>query len=275
MNAATAWPPLADQPVRISRGVWRLLAPNASFITYEGTNTYLLAAEGEPVATVVDPGTADAAHLDAIVAFAQEQGWHIERILLTHDHNDHSDGARELADRLRVPIIAASARWGDELIGDGSVIELGFDRLRVFGTPGHSDDSVALLLESERSLLTGDTVLANNSSAIFGGLHEFFDSVARIRGLVEQGSVQLLVPAHGPVADDPAPVLDNIVARRLKRLAEIQALVARGVDTAGAVTDVLYPGAARGGAHRWFPELTVRSYLDYIKRQQATEPAEH
>src|SRR3954451_10664125 len=86
-------------------GVTRVRAPNPSPLTLDGTNTYLVGG------WVVDPGPADAAHLDAILAAAGASG--IEGVVLTHGHPDHAEGAPELAARAGVEVVRPSG--GEEV----------------------------------------------------------------------------------------------------------------------------------------------------------------
>lgn len=262
------WPPRADARVRLTPKVWRLLAPNASHITYEGTNTYLVADDPAGRFTVIDPGCADSAHLDAIVALAESEGGAIERVLLTHTHPDHSQGARELAERVGAPIVGFDADWADELLADGQLLACGETSIEVLHTPGHSDDSAAFLLGCQGAVLTGDTVLANHPAALFGSLRDFLASVERLRGLIVDERASYFLPAHGPVANNPLAVIELVVGGRTKRLAEIEGLLARGFDTVDAIVDELYP-SIRDTQARAFPVRTVRSYLDYLTEQRA------
>ena len=70
--------------------VIRILAPNPSVLTLEGTNTWIV---GDGPSLVVDPGPDDAAHLAEVAREARG----VAAILLTHDHPDHADGAATFA----------------------------------------------------------------------------------------------------------------------------------------------------------------------------------
>src|SRR5262249_31838196 len=80
---------------------------------------------------------------------------------------DHAEGARELAERLGAPVRALdpAQRLGDEGLGDGDHLEVGGLQVRVVGTPGHTADSVSLLLPADGALLTGDTVAGPRPTA--------------------------------------------------------------------------------------------------------------
>ena len=74
-----------------------ILADNASPMTLDGTNTWVLRAEGSSRAVVVDPGPLDDKHLGAVAEAAGD----VVAVLLTHGHADHSEGARAFAERQR------------------------------------------------------------------------------------------------------------------------------------------------------------------------------
>ena len=69
----------------LSPRVRRLVAPNPGPMTGAGTNCYLI---GHEKVAVVDPGPADAGHIEAILAAC---GDHIDSIIVTHTHRDHSN----------------------------------------------------------------------------------------------------------------------------------------------------------------------------------------
>ena len=87
--------PAAREPppralTRLSPLVRRLVAPNPSPFTFNGTCTYIV---GRGAVAVVDPGPDDDSHLEAILAAVD--GEKVETILVTHTHRDHSPGANE------------------------------------------------------------------------------------------------------------------------------------------------------------------------------------
>ena len=74
-----------------------VLAPNASPMTLDGTNTWVLREPGAGRSVVIDPGPPIPSHLDAI----REVAGDVAVVLLTHHHLDHSEAARELAESAR------------------------------------------------------------------------------------------------------------------------------------------------------------------------------
>src|SRR5690242_7499876 len=91
---------------------------------------------------VVDPGTADPAHLQRLADIGSAGGG-IEAILLTHGHPDHREGALELAALASAPVLAATnsdVAGVAARLADGDVIHAGGRALRVVYTPGHRFD---------------------------------------------------------------------------------------------------------------------------------------
>lgn len=230
---------VADEPVRLSPRVVRVLADNPSVMTGAGTNTYLV---GTTELAVIDPGPDDPAHLDAIVAAAD--GAPIRWIVVTHTHHDHWPGAAPLAVRTGAEVLAFEARDGleiDRAIGEGAAIAGDGFTLRVLHTPGHSSNHVCLLLEEESLLFTGDHVMHGSTVVIFPPDGDVGDYLASLRRVIEHDPpIVALAPAHGLVFRDPAPVVQAIIDHRLTREEKIAAaLVAAGGPV--TVDDLLGP----------------------------------
>ena len=111
-----------------------VLAPNASMMTLDGTNTWVLREPDARRSIVVDPGPSVLAHLDAVADAAGEVGV----VLLTHHHADHSEAAREFAERMGCGVRALDPayRLGAEGLGDGDVVAVDGLEVRVVATPG-------------------------------------------------------------------------------------------------------------------------------------------
>jgi glyoxylase-like metal-dependent hydrolase (beta-lactamase superfamily II) len=249
-----------------------VLAPNPSLMTLDGTNTWLVAEPGSEQAIVVDPGPDDEGHLRRVHTTAQEAGQRIETIVLTHGHEDHSAGAWRLAELTGAPVLAVDpahrhGRWGGEVIaglGPGDTVRAGGCELRVITTPGHSPDSVCLLLEADNAVLTGDTVLGRGTTVIAGdgSLSDYLASLDRLRTLADEAGLHALLPGHGPLLADPAGTLDYYIAHRAERLAEITAALAAGETTLASIVARVYVDVDRA---LWpFAEWSVRAQLAYL-----------
>lgn len=248
-----------------------VLAPNPSAMTLDGTNTWLVA---EPEATslvVVDPGPDDDAHLRNVLAHVADAGRRVTQILLTHGHRDHSAGARRLAELTGAPVRAAdpAQRLGDEGLAEGDVVTAGGGELRVVATPGHSADSVSLLLVADGALLTGDTVLGRGTTVIAsdGRLGDYLRTLRRLRDLVAADGLTVLLPGHGPVVRDPAGTVDFYIAHREERLAQVRAALRAGDRTAEEIVARVY--ADTDPAVRTFARWSVQAQVDYLRD---TEP---
>ncbi|HET7901437.1 MAG TPA: MBL fold metallo-hydrolase [Candidatus Nanopelagicales bacterium] len=241
-----------------------VLAPNPSPMTLDGTNTWLVRSGRDVL--VVDPGPDDPAHLDAIVA--EVDGAHVARILLTHGHPDHSEGAVALAGRLHAAVLALDPahRLGDEGLVGGDVVVVGDVALSVVPTPGHTDDSLSFHLPVDGALLTGDTVLGRGSTVIAhpeGRLADYLASLRRLRDLAESSEAAVVLPGHGPALVDPAGAVSAYLAHREQRLEQVRAALASGARTADEVVEIVYADVPRD---LWpAARLSVLAQLDYLR----------
>ena len=242
-----------------------VLAPNASPMTLDGTNTWVLREPGARRSVVIDPGPLDLGHLEAVGEVAGDVGV----VLLTHGHADHSAGAREFAERVGsgVRALDPAFQYGGEGLQDGDVIEVDGLEITVVATPGHTGDSLSFVVPADRAVLTGDTVLGRGTTVVAhpdGELGAYLRSLRRLRDLAEARDVETVWPGHGPVLDQALLVLDYYLAHRAERLEQVREAVAAGfvqpVDVVRRVyADVdqqLWPAA----------ELSVRAQLEYLRR---------
>jgi glyoxylase-like metal-dependent hydrolase (beta-lactamase superfamily II) len=241
-----------------------LLAPNPSEMTLEGTNTWVIGGDREAV--VVDPGPDDEGHLRRVARHLE--GRAVTAILLSHGHADHSAGAARLAALLRAPVRALDPRHrlGGEGLGEGDVVEVDGLSLRVYGTPGHTADSLCFWLEEDRAMLTGDTVLGRGTTVIAddGDLADYLRSLDRLRAAAEELGAEALLPGHGPVLADPIGALEGYVVHRRRRLDQIRAARRAGARTVREIVEVVY---AEVDPVLWpAAEMSVRAQLDYLER---------
>ena len=255
-------------------------------MTLSGTNTWLIAEPGSALAVVVDPGPDDEAHLGRVRDLAAAAGQRISGILLTHGHQDHSAGAARLAGLTGAPVLAADpglgrgpgergpaqTGTGDGRLAPGDVVTEAGCELRVVPTPGHTADSVCLLLPADGALLTGDTVLGRGTTVIAGdgSLADYLATLDRLRALADEQRLSTLLPGHGPVLADPAGVLDFYIAHRQERLAEIRAALAAGDRTGEEIVARVYADVDR--SLRPFARWSVRAQLDYLADQGELPP---
>ncbi|HEY1228582.1 MAG TPA: MBL fold metallo-hydrolase, partial [Ramlibacter sp.] len=122
-----------------------------------GCQSYLVGCDDTCAAALIDP---EASQVDRYLALAARDGLRIHFVIDTHTHADHFSASRELARQLRVPPVmhrASPARMVDMHVDDGELIAIGKLRLQVLHTPGHTGDSMCLLVGDR--VFTGDTLL--------------------------------------------------------------------------------------------------------------------
>jgi len=251
-----------------------VLAPNPSLMTLDGTNTWVIAEPGSSRAVVVDPGPDDESHLRRVHDQVTSAGQTVARILLTHSHPDHAEGAATFAAMTGAPVQAADPayRLGDEGLAPGDVINASGCEIHVVPTPGHTTDSVCLHLPADHALLTGDTVLGRGTTVIAndGNLTDYLSSLDRLRALTDQAELTTLLPGHGPLLTSPAATLDYYIAHRQERLAEIRAALDAGDRTTDQILARVYADVDRS---LWpFAAWSVRAQLEYLKDQGALPP---
>ena len=255
----SAWalpaPGAMPRTARLEPLVTRVLAPNASGMTLDGTNTYLVGEPGSGTAVLVDPGPDDPAHWAAVREALRDLAARCVAVLVTHHHADHAEAALPWSVRLEAPVAAADRRVAGP---DGRVLAPG-ERLRLAGTtldvvptPGHTADHLAFRLESG-AVLVGDHVLGRGTSVVThpaGDVVAYLESLRRVHAL----GPSALYCGHGPeLTEDPTAVLDFYLAHRAYREAQLLEALAdgpAGVDDLvariyAAVPRTLWPAAAQ------------------------------
>jgi glyoxylase-like metal-dependent hydrolase (beta-lactamase superfamily II) len=173
--------------------------------------SYLLADDCTRTATVVDPGR----NVHQYMRDAADHGWHIRHIVLTHIHPNfptghialqHRTGATiYLGARGHVPYPVRSCKDGD--VFDGASM-----RLRILETPGHTPESISILVydltrapDRPRAVLTGGTLLIGDvgrpdvpRSQATALAESLYDSLHR--KLLTLPDDTLVYPARGPGA---------------------------------------------------------------------------
>lgn len=123
--------------------------------------SYLIGSEGE--AAVVDPQR----DVDQYLQEAEAHGLQIKYVIETHLHADFVSGHRELATRSGAEIVfgdKAGAGFPHRAVRDGDQIDIGRVKLRIMETPGHTPESICVLViddevsDQPQKVLTGDTL---------------------------------------------------------------------------------------------------------------------
>jgi len=212
-----------DRAVRLSARVIRVSADNGSAMTGPGTNTYLVGGPDATRWSVIDPGPAIAAHVDAIVAAAPGP---IDRILVTHTHKDHSPATLMLQERTKATVFGLAPRhreWQDDTFAaditlhGGERIAVGpSTHLTVIHTPGHASNHLCYLLEEERTLFTGDHLMQMSTVVINPPDGDMAAYLASLRSLLAL-DLDWLAPGHGFLMAEPKKAIEAVIAHRLRR----------------------------------------------------------
>ena len=257
----------------VAPDVRRILAPNPSALTFQGTNTYLI---GSGEVAVIDPGPDSPQHLEAMLA-ALGLDDRVSAILVTHAHLDHSGLAARLQQETGAPIYAAGtatdgrsptmqALADSGLIGGGEGLDMAFVpdhrlahgqvvagrtwELEAIATPGHLGSHMAFRFEDV--VFSGDHVMGWSTTIVSppdGDMGAYMASLERLARV----DARLYLPGHGPEIETPSTRVSELVQHRRAResaiLNVLRAGPATAVDVAAAVyTDVapeLVPAATR------------------------------
>jgi len=199
---------------------------------------------GEHHVTVIDPASPyedEQARLDEILEMVM-----VERILLTHHHNDHVGGALALKkttgariaahpltrDRVDIPI--------DELLDENDVVDTDAGFWRVLHTPGHATGHLCLFNGGLSTVVAGDMVAGVGTILLDppeGNLHHYIESLTRLAAL----NPRRLLPAHGPCIENGVQALEEYIAHRHMRTGQIrEALAINPGQPIEAITESIY-----------------------------------
>lgn len=252
-------------------GLARLLAPNPSPFTGEGTWVHLT---GTDRLAILDPGPADPAHLDALVAAVADRP--VDTILVTHTHRDHSPAALPLSQRLNAPV------WGcaplvvpgdqeagfdtsyapDRVLADGQIFEAGGARMEAVHTPGHTSNHLCFAWGDR--LFSGDHVMGWSTTVVIPPDGHMGDYMASLQKL-QARSETLFHPAHGEAVEDPQRLMRGILGHRLQRERQLLRLVTEAPATLADLTARAYP--ALDPRLRPAAEATALAHLVTLEEQ--------
>lgn len=239
-----------------------LLAHNPGPMTLEGTNTWVVRADGSTGCVVIDPGPADPGHLRRV---ADERP---ALILLTHRHLDHAEGVAALSELTGAPVRARDpelCRNADPLT-DGELVDSAGVRLQVLSTPGHTSDSTCFGTELG-AVFTGDTVLGRGTTVVAHPDGQLGAYLTSLRRLAELPSGTAVLPGHGPELPDAGAVAREYLAHREQRLDQIRAVLRdRGTAvSARQIVEIVYADVDRSV---WdAAESTVLAQLAYLRER--------
>lgn len=267
---------------QLSPLVARVLAPNPSFFTFTGTQTYIVGRED---VAIVDPGPADPEHIEALLKAVD--GRKLVALMCTHTHRDHSPAAIVLAKATGAEIVGCAPLsleddgprsdaafdvdyCPDRVLADGEgVIGEGWT-LRALATPGHTSNHLCYALVEEEALFTGDHVMGWSTTVIAppdGDMTAYMESMQK---LVER-SDRVYYPAHGDQVDAPQRLVRGMMGHRKAREGQIL----RHLDTEnGALIQDMVAAMYKGVDVRLHPAAarSVLAHLLDLERRGLVQP---
>jgi hydroxyacylglutathione hydrolase len=153
-------------------------------VIQQGDNfSYIIADDKTKEAVVVDPNF----NADAIIRILRNQSLNVKFVIDTHDHIDHTASNEDFRSNFGAKVVAHKLAHvsKDVSVVDGDVIRMGEIVIKVIHTPGHTPDSVCLLVNNK--LLTGDTLFVGECGRtdLLGGsaedmYHSLFDKLMKL-----------------------------------------------------------------------------------------------
>lgn len=249
------------------------------------TNCYII---GGDEMVVIDPGSPypdQQAVLDRNLERFISEGRKIREILITHLHPDHILGVNHLVEKFNLPVAAhrlTAEAVGDQIpidryIEDGDLIELSEAksglvwRLRALWTPGHARGHLSFHEERTGTLITGDCVVGFGTVVIAppeGNMREYMKSLARY---LELPKLTALMPGHGPVIADARNKIEEYIAHRQEREANIFKAVEAGAFTLPDIVERVYTDVPQ--AMHKLAEQSVLAHLEKLEEEGAVRRA--
>lgn len=160
-----------------------------------GCQSYLIGCPETCAAALIDP---EIRQLDRYLGAAAREGLRIRYVIDTHTHADHFSAARHIGETLGIPVAmhrASPAPFADMRLDDGDILVIGGMRIQAIHTPGHTRDSICLLVEDR--LFTGDTLLigaTGRTDLPTGDPNALYDSL--FNGILKLDPSLKIFPAH-------------------------------------------------------------------------------
>jgi glyoxylase-like metal-dependent hydrolase (beta-lactamase superfamily II)/rhodanese-related sulfurtransferase len=180
--------------------------------------SYLIGSDGE--AAVVDPQR----DVDQYIKEAEAQNLKIKYIIETHLHADFVSGHRELADKTGAEIVfgqEAGATFPHRAVKDGDELTIGSVKLRLMETPGHTPESICILVTDTEGI-AGEGARAPNPQKVLTGDTLFIGDVGRPDLAGGRG--------HTP-QDMAAMMFDSLHNKLLKLPDEVEVYPAHGAGS--------------------------------------------
>ncbi|RAK59844.1 MBL fold metallo-hydrolase [Phenylobacterium hankyongense] len=160
-----------------------------------GCQSYLVGCAATRAAVLIDP---ELSRVDEYRGLIGQLGLHLRYVVDTHTHADHFSGSRDIGRALDVPVVMhrfSPAPHAAFRLDEGDLLMAGDLRLKAIHTPGHTADSMCLLLEDR--VFTGDTLLIGGTGRTdlpTGDAHALYESL--FEKVLTLPPETLVFPAH-------------------------------------------------------------------------------
>jgi len=224
--------------------------------TKESSLSYFFGCGGMGKAVAVDVVAGDE---DWFIEEARQAKVEITQVIDTHVHADHYSGGRALAQRVGAPFCLhesdrESVKFDFEPLHDGQVLDVGNVKVKVLHTPGHTPDSVCLLVTDARRgtapwfVLTGDTLFVG---AV--GRPDLAGQERTMAGVLYDSLHAKLLPLPDEIEIYPGHQAGSVC----------------GAGLSGK------PSSTLGFEKRWNPGLSMEraAFIDYLTKEIPLRPA--
>ena len=129
---------------------------------------YIIYSENNKDALVLDPSEPK-----PIFDFLNSKELHLNGILITHHHSDHTQGIEEIKEKLSIKVYSPNIniKGTTDILSDKQKIQFGFIDFEVIATPGHTLDHVVFFSSKEKLLFSGDTLFYYGCGRVFEGTY--------------------------------------------------------------------------------------------------------
>ena len=214
-----------------------------------GCQSYLVACEAKGAAALIDP---EFSQIDRYLGLVSQRGVRVHYIIDTHTHADHFSASRELGKALNVPVVMhrlSPAPHADLRLDDGDMLIVGDLRLKALHTPGHTGDSMCLVMDDR--VFTGDTLLIGGTGRTdlpTGDPHALYESL--FDKLLKLPPETLVFPAHDYKGRSHstigAEIADNPRLQKTERTAFVEMMQALDLAAPTHLTEALRTNMSGG-----------------------------
>ena len=251
-------PARSGECIRVSPLVRRIVAGNPGPITFTGTCSYIV---GSGNVAIIDPGPDLPGHIEALLDAVR--GETVSHILITHTHKDHSPAARAIKAATGARIVGCAPHHSARPLFSGEInsLEASSDKdyapdrelyegdavegpgwtLEALATPGHMANHLAFVLPEEKTLFSGDHVMAWSTTVVAppdGSMSAFMASLDKLKGREEA----LYWPGHGGPVKEPQRFVRALIHHRRQREASILNRLKEGDRTIPQIVAAIYQG---------------------------------